>query len=324
MKIFIQFFLLFLVSCQPDSSVTTFTGNKMTMDYKVVIGQFLSDAEVKKVTLILHNAFQEINEIHNKWNPHSEISRLNALPAQEKVPLSKELFSLLQLADKLFHLSDGLFDPTIEPLQQIWRKSLEKGLMPRHEDIQAIKPAIGWEKIHFDENFFWKECNKTRLDLSSIAKGHLVDLLVQRLAKAGYPNTYVEWGGEIRVKGKHPTNRPWQIAIKNIDTLNESPSISLIDQAIATSGDYNQFWECVDQEGKKKQFFHIINPKTFMPLEKSQHNIASASVIASSCAFADGLATCLLLYEKADLAKEWLNKIQSEPIPYCIYSRDSS
>lgn len=309
------FLLFFLCSCESSQSLTSFSGNAMTIDYRVQIGHPLSSRDIANVEKIIASAFHEVNDIHNKWNPNSEISRLNRLQAFEKAPLSPELFSLLQLADRIHRLSYGRFDPTIEPLQQLWKTKIT----PNPSDIEKITPSIGWSKVHFDESGFWKEHELTMLDLCGIAKGHLVDLLLERLVSAGYLNSYVEWGGEIRAHGEHPLGRPWTIFISQLGDFDPSRAIATVElrnQAIATSGDYEQYWEFAG-----KRYFHVMNPLTLAPLESKEHSIASASVEAPCCALADGLATAALFFENESAAKAWLDEVSQKlnlPLKYWI------
>lgn len=325
---FLKIFILLLLACcqsNPKVPLTSISGNEMTIDYTIKIGKLLTDEEVHEIQKIIAVAFQEVNDTHNKWNPNSELSQLNQLPAFEKVPISKELYSLLQLADRLNVLSMGRFDPTIEPLQQLWKGALVKGHPPTEDEIERIKPAIGWANVHFDEHTFWKEHSLTSLDLCGIAKGHLVDIIIERLEMAGYKDVFVEWGGEIRANGKHPSSRPWTIFISQFGDSDPRRAIAIIaltNESIATSGDYAQFWECQTADGIKR-YFHVMNPLTLSPLEMDEKNIASASVIAPSCALADGLATSALFFDDEKKANDWLTEIKQEfpNIKYWVKSR---
>jgi FAD:protein FMN transferase len=299
--------LLILSSCSSSDSIpiTVFSGNEMTIDYRIQVGQPLDGADQEKISHIITDTFDEINQVYNKWNPHSELSRLNRLKALDKVEISPQLETLLTLTDRIVKLTEGKFDPTIEPLQEIWKKSLTVGTIPSLEEVEAIAPAIGWNKIHFGHGYFYKDHDLTSLDLGGIAKGYGVDLLTARLNEAGYKNIYVEWGGEIRAAGKHPGNRPWTIFISNLGDADPSHAIDIValnDQAIATSGDYLQYWTLRDKE---VTYFHILDPTTLQPLTITKDSIASVSVVAPTCAVADGLATALMMFPTVEEAEGW-------------------
>jgi FAD:protein FMN transferase len=301
-----------------------FSGNEMTIDYKIIVGQRLSPHEETVIKTLIQETFTEVNTLYNKWNPQSELSQLNQLPANLKKEISPELFQLLELTQKMVLLTEGRFDPTIEPLQQLWRAALLKKTVPSEEEIQSIVPAIGWDKIHYEDRLFWKEHAQTRLDLGGIAKGYCVDLLVERLNAKGFYDVFVEWGGEIRASGQHPNQRPWNIFISRLGDTNPENSIAhlnLINQAIATSGDYLQNWSTDTQT-----FFHVLDPKNHHLMPIKSGSIAMTSVLGSSCAEADALATALMVFSSVKEAEIWAESIKEKRpgVMYWIISRSKS
>ncbi len=254
------------------------------MAYTVQVG----DKNPKGVEALIVSAFEEIHQIYNNWNPQSEISRFNALPAFQPHTLSKELAAMLLAVDRLVHLTDGRFDPTVEPLARLWKASLCMGELPNLTE----SPRIGWHHIHFDGETVWKDQEGVAIDLGGIAKGWAVDQILERVENAGYDHLYVEWGGEIRVKGRHPSGRAWRVAILG------GPSLELKNQAIATSGSYRQNWTI---DGVS--YTHIIDPRSKEPLQAPC--IQSVSILAPTCMEADALATALMLFSSAKQAKSW-------------------
>lgn len=320
------------VAVQPDQT-TVFTGTKMTIDYKIIVGQQLDAHQIRRVSTLIDAAFQEVDLVYNKWNPKSELSLLNNAKADVDIAISPKLENLLHQTDLIVSLSGGRFDPTIEPLQQLWKTKLETGAVPNAAELAEISPAIGWNKIHFGNGNFKKSHDKTKIDLGGIAKGYCVDLLIERLNQQDYPNVYVEWGGEIRTSGKHPQKRPWTIFISRLGDTDPSRAITTLaleDRAIATSGDYLQNWSVrwSSNEGKPATttYFHIFDPKTLQPLTSSYTSIASASVAASKCAFADGLATAAMMFPSLAEAEDWAKKIgeQYPDITFWLISREQA
>lgn len=300
----------------------------MTIEYRILIGDALSPGDKNSISRIIRETFDEVNRIYNKWNPDSELSRLNRLKAGIKIQLSQELEQLLVLTDKIVELTDGRFDPTIEPLQALWKEYLEQNKTPSVREIQSIAHVIGWNKIHFINHFFYKDADETSLDLGGIAKGYCVDLLVTRLNAAGFGNVFVEWGGEIRASGEHPDKRPWNIFISHLGNTNPEEAIAILslrDEAIATSGDYLQNWTIKGEgnEAEEISFFHIIDPAALQPCIATPYSIASASVLASSCAFADGLATAAMMFPNIQQAQAWAERIKKQfpELSFWIVSR---
>lgn len=316
------FFLL--NGCQPSSpsaaQPTHFTQNIMTIDYHISIGDPLTFDKKQQIQKVIDTTFQEIDAIYNKWNPYSELSHLNALPAHTPYSLSPQLHQFLQRLDILVQLSEGRFDPTIEPLQQLWKTKLEQGRCPTQQEIEALKPCVGWHTLHIENGIFYKEDERTQLDLGGVAKGLCVDLVIERLSQIGLHHLYVEWGGEMRTFGLHPSNRPWRVYISRL--ANSDPSqalahVDLLNRALATSGDYFQYWKVTTDQGEDKIYCHIFNPLTFTPLEVKSGSVASASLLALDCTTADALAKVLMLFDSSEEALEWIKQLQVQ-FPYLI------
>jgi len=339
MNVLFCFLALFAFSCQTgdelpaeirNDGTTAFSGNAMTMDYKILIGQILSQKQIIESQAIIKKTFRDTDAIFNKWNPNSELSRLNSQKSGISTPLSLELWRLFKETDDIVKLSQGMFDPTIEPIQALWKQKLQQGKIPEKEEIQKLAPAIGWDKVSFHDGIFIKRHDLTQLDFGGIAKGLCIDMLIERLEEAGFFNLYVEWGGEIRAKGTHPEERPWTVCISHLGDTNPDRAIDKIylkNLAIATSGDYLQNWTInrepepdiarqkitgKDVSEKTVTFFHIFDPVTLMPLETMHHSIASASVTASNCAFADGLATVMMMFQSVDEATLWMANVKEQ------------
>lgn len=308
--------LLVLASCKEHSKnkLTTIEGTAMTIDYKVSVGHPLETHEIDIIKNIISNSFQEVDDIYNRWNPKSEISRLNKSQSIEPSEVSEKLYSLLNYASNFVKISEGRFDPTVEPLVILWKKKLEHNEIPSEEELAKVRSYVGWSHIHLDDHLFRKDNPLTEIDLGGIAKGFAVDLVIQNLLKAGYKNLLVDWGGEIRAAGMHPENRPWKVFISRLNDINPDHSLAEIileDEAIATSGDYNQYW--VHQDGNAiTTYTHIINPLTGYPLALKKHSIASVSVLAPTCAEADALATAAMVYNDIDDARAWIARVDNE------------
>ena len=91
--------------------------------------------------------------------------------------------------------------------------------------------------------------------------------------------------------GKRLDGKPWRVGINRPRPEAAADEvykvIALHDRALATSGDYRNFYQI---EGRA--YSHIIDPRTGYPL---QNGVVSASVIADNCTLADGLATALMV-----------------------------
>ena len=130
--------------------------------------------------------------------------------------------------------------------------------------------------------------------LSGIAKGFAVDRVSEWLSAQGVSSSLVEIGGEIRTGGTKPGGHPWSVGIEQptAHTRSLQKTISLTNLAMATSGDYRNYFE---KNGQR--YSHTIDPRTGRPIE---HRLASVTVIDKSCMTADALATAMMVLGPVD------------------------
>jgi thiamine biosynthesis lipoprotein len=126
------------------------------------------------------------------------------------------------------------------------------------------------------------------LDFSSLAKGYAVDLGADALENLNIPRFMLEVGGEVRVEGSSPRGDAWRIAIERPEPGSRGSmqaALLVSDTAIATSGDYRNFFE---QGGRR--YSHLIDPRNGYPV---QHDVVSVTVVHGSAMMADAWATAL-------------------------------
>ncbi|MEX0961547.1 MAG: FAD:protein FMN transferase [Simkaniaceae bacterium] len=257
-------FLLFLFSCAPSFKINHFRGVAMTMPYHIQLGKLHHSS--KQIEAKITEVFEKVNHCYNHFNPNSELSKLNQA---ESGVLSNALYELFLLSDQIYKMTNGVFDPSFGH----------------------------WKEFVFRGNTIEK--GSLTLDFDGIVKGLTVDLLASMLSDLGYRNFYVEWAGDLFVKGNHFNGRPWRIAVKKPYSDIPFQIIELKDRAVATSGNY--FHQKIVENALLTHFF---DPKKqiFLPVTKE---IQSVTVIGPSCALADALATALFVdLKKIDLPME--------------------
>ena len=212
-----------------------------------------------------------------------------------ETPIPEDFLVLFKLGKQLYKQSKGAWDPTILPLLRLWGfdTATPSYTPPSKDKLIEIQHTIGFNKVTLNkQGYLQKNHPDLAIDLSSIAKGFAVDKIAEMLEKKGVDNYLVDIGGEIYAKGKNKTKRRWVIGI-NTPQPNAKPSsfserVTVSNKALATSGDYRQFFT-----HNNTVYSHILDPRTGMPI---QHNTVSVSILAPTCRLADGLATtCLVL-----------------------------
>jgi thiamine biosynthesis lipoprotein len=232
----------------------------------------------------------DINNIMSTYIKDSEISKFNQLQNTEYFSITYPLFRVVQHALKISKLSEGAFDITVGPLVNLWGFGPEDrgNLFPTEQEIEDKKKITGFKNLELSENprALRKKNISVFCDLSAIAKGYGVDQIAEYLDSLTYDGYLVEIGGEIRTKGRSHTGEFWKIGISTPDEeYGIQKVIMLNNTAIATSGDYRNYYE---RDGLR--YSHTINPRSGRPIT---HALASVTVIHPSCMSADAYATAI-------------------------------
>jgi thiamine biosynthesis lipoprotein len=285
--------LFSIIGCQPNQSTElsafTISGPTMGTRYNITVvdseNDNLSKSLQKEVDVLLIN----LNQQMSTYISDSEISQFNSKAINQSFSISEDFLKVVALSQEISALSEGFFDISIGPLVELWGfGKTEKSGVPSDSEIENARSQVGWQELTVDfENISLTKSIQLSLDVSAIAKGYGVDRVAALLDEKGIENYMVEIGGEMKVKGHNSQETSWRIGIETptVGQRQVQQIIKIDSHAVATSGDYRNFFE---ENGQR--FSHTIDPNTGYPV---RHNIASVTVIAESAARADGLATAL-------------------------------
>jgi thiamine biosynthesis lipoprotein len=264
----------------------------MGTTYAVKLG-LLPGIDAKSLEPAIAAELEEVDALMSTWREDSELSRLNRHPVDEPFAVSPSTLEVLELALSIGERSGGAFDVSVGPLVDAWGfgPAPDPQGPPADDLIAAMLEATGQHLLSLDAAAATatRRHPQLRLDLSAIAKGHAVDRVAARLAQLGCVDFMVEVGGEVKTSGRREDGAPWRIAIEapRVGTRTAGRVLALTDVALATSGDYRNFWE---HEGRR--YSHTLDPRTGRPVT---HSLASVSVAHRSAAAADAWATALLV-----------------------------
>jgi thiamine biosynthesis lipoprotein len=270
----------------------------MTMGttYQVKIAQAaISQSELQTLRAKVDFALTRVNRQMSTYDPGSEISRFNKFEDTTKFEVSTDFIKVVKKALMVYESSEKAFDITVAPLVNLWGFGIkgQRITPPSKKEILSILKNIGSSHLMTEgDNGLKKSLPELQLDLNAIAKGYGVDIVAQILNNERFENFMVEIGGEVYAQGEKAGGDLWKIGI-DTPTLASLPGqniqviLSLKNVAVATSGDYRNYFE---YDGKI--FSHTINPKSGYPVT---HNLASATVVAENCMEADALATALMV-----------------------------
>ena len=232
-----------------------------------------------------------VDTLMSTYDAASEVSRFNVAPTTEPFPMSPDTMAVLGRALAISVETGGAFDITVGPLVDAWGfgPGPRAAVLPTDAEIGRLLGRVGFAQVELDaeRSTARKATPDLAIDLSAIAKGHGVDRVAGTLHRRGLDRYMIEVGGEVRTAGLNERGGVWRIGIERPDPAGGSIQrvVDLGDAALATSGDYRNFYEV---EGQRLS--HTIDPRTGRPVT---HTLAAVSVIDPSCARADALATAL-------------------------------
>jgi FAD:protein FMN transferase len=306
---------ILVVACSNDELLPSYdlSGNTMGTSFNVTLVAPPANADLELLETSIQEKLEHIENVASTYRSGSGLSRFNANPSTDWVAVAPELCDMVDAAQDVSEVTGGAFDITVGPLVNLWGFGPPQAAdeIPADDAVAAALRNVGSSQLQTD-------CTQSRLrkasagvyvDLSGWAKGYAVDELAALLDTAGLSNYLVEIGGELRVSGHNAEQRKFAIAVEKPLQNNtmEYSVLRLSDVAVATSGDYRNFYELDGQ-----RYSHTIDPRTGRPVT---HNLTGVTVIDTSTAYADAMATALLvlgpeegpgLAEQLDLAGYFL------------------
>jgi thiamine biosynthesis lipoprotein len=278
-----------LSSCNDQPSVSILQGRTMGTTYEVR----LVDSEPDRGALrrSIEEELASLDRQLSTWRDDSDIARFNQLDTLEWFSLPPALGDVLERALELSRETDGALDPTLRPLSLAWGFQGDRTpSAPNDMEIEALLARTGADLIELERTLDGRRARKknphVEIDLSALAKGYAVDRLAMQVQRAGGRNYIVEIGGEVRAAGKRPDGSAWRVGLEQPDGVARE-FVLLENEAIATSGDYRNYFEAAGV-----RYSHVLDPGTGRPV---RHATAVATVIAADTMSADGLATAFLV-----------------------------
>lgn len=270
-------------------------GHTMGTTYNIKVVATIEQAEALQLQQQIDTVLKQVNQEMSTYIPDSEISRFNKSQSTQAVEISAGFARVLAESIRLGELSSGKLDITVGPLVNLWGFGPEQRpeTVPSDDVLANTRSRVGLSNLHLNGNLLSKDIPNLYIDLSTTAKGYGVDVVAELMEANGIDNYLVEIGGEMRLKGFKHTGELWAIAIEKpiLDPSGEQRAVHQVvipkDNAVATSGDYRNYFETDGQ-----RFSHIIDPDTGKPID---HNLVSVTVIAPSSMTADGLSTTLMV-----------------------------
>jgi thiamine biosynthesis lipoprotein len=248
----------------------------------------LYHADETKAQAALDAAQAELRRLESIFSLHRADSALAALNRHGQIqdaPL--ELVELTGMALTYAEITEGAFDPTVQPLWQLYFRHFTQASPdqggPAQSDIDHALALVNWQGVEIDGQTIGFARSGMGLTLNGIAQGYITDRVAAVLKSHGFESMLVDMG-EPRAMAAKPDGSSWRIGIANpADSKQALTEISVSDQAVATSGGYGTLF---DDQGR---FTHLFEPKS----GATAPALAGVTVVAGTAAKADALSTAL-------------------------------
>lgn len=276
-------------SFEAEQKVWEISGPVFGTEYHINVVMEDDQPRLQALSTGIEAVLEQVDASMSTWREDSELSRFNRLNDQTRwSEISPALHEVLTKSQQISELTDGAFDVTIGPVVNLWGFGPEARPeeVPGDEQLGSVLAATGYENLELRAEPPAVRAEPGQyLDLSAIAKGYAVDAVARFLTSEELEAFLVEIGGEVRAQGRKPDGEVWRLAIEEpvSDRRQVNRVVAIGDRAMATSGDYRNYYE---SEGRR--FSHTIDPDDGRPID---HRLASVTVIADDCMTADALAT---------------------------------
>jgi len=283
------------VACSDSKLLPSYdlAGNTMGTSFNITLVDPPAELDLEQLDTAIREILENVENIASTYRDDSELSRFNVNPSIEWVRVNTEFCRMVSAANDISFMTQGAFDITVGPLVNLWGfgPGNPDRQIPTSEEISAAKARVGFEALETDCNnsLMRKSSADVYVDLSGWAKGYAVDQVANLLDARKLTDYLVEIGGELKIRGHNAQQQNFSIAIEK-PLPNKEMAYTLLrlsDVAVATSGDYRNYFE---HEGQR--YSHSIDPRTGHPVS---NELAGVTVVSSNTAFADAAATAFLV-----------------------------
>ena len=250
-----------------------------------------SEANTKAAFSEMSQLFLDLDQEFSANREDSTLSQINMEASTKATPISKEMLEIMQLSIEIEQASHGAFNPVIGPLVNLWKIGFEAAHVPSEVEIQNILPLLNIQDLVLEtqpQQISFLKAGMS-LDLGSVVKGYAADLALNICQKHELDGALISVNGNLAIYGQRPEGASWNVGI--IDPRGENGavvgSITLKDVTVATSGDYERYFEV-----QGVRYHHLLDSKTGYPAET---DLISVSIFSKDGALADALSTATFI-----------------------------
>lgn len=295
-KNFFVFAILLIPACTANEHLPyKIKQTRLLMDTFVEITVIHNDKKVAQKAI--DAAFDAIKGTENLMSRHmsnSDISLLNQNAGNGFQKIDRDVYEVINRSVYYSKLSRGKFDITVGILMdRLWKFDNKNKALPTDNEIKKLLSLVNYRNIIFKGNdMISLDIKGMMIDVGGIGKGYAVDKGMEALKSMGIQNAVINAGGDLKAIGARESDKPWRIGVQHPRAPSEILGVMEVnDIAIATSGDYQKYFE---KNGRR--YHHILDPETGCPA----NGIQSVTITAKDVMDADAIATTVFVIGPED------------------------
>ncbi len=265
------------------AKAVSWRGIALGAETKLIISG-VPEADARHLIRLSRAEIKRLENIFSLYRRESSLGVLNLKGELEGPPA--ELLSLLSRVSVVHSATGGLFDPTVQPL---WQVFAEHEGSPDQTRIGDALGKVGWRNVVYDSDRVRFTRPGMQLTLNGIAQGFITDRITALLRAEGLANAIVNIG-EISAMGHKPGGEAWQVGLVANGDDAVSDFVSVTNRCVATSAASGTTFDGVNS--------HILSPLNGRPVQSQWQRV---SIVHGSATLADGLSTAAVLMSEAQL-----------------------
>jgi thiamine biosynthesis lipoprotein len=225
---------------------------------------------------------------YSRFKPDSIVSRINAAAGKSWVPVDSEMDQMLDLADSMHRLTQGILDAAMLPLILVWDWKKVHERLPSDAEIGHALSLSSWKCVQRRPGEIFLPREGMGLDFGGFGKEYAVDQVIAIARRYGISDALVDLGRDILAIGGNGRHPFWHVGIQSgLDPEQCIGGLAVSGHAVCASGDYARRFE---HHGVR--YGHILDPRTGWPVS---HGLRAVTVLAPTCAVAGIYATCVFV-----------------------------
>jgi thiamine biosynthesis lipoprotein len=229
----------------------------------------------------------------SRFQPDSMVSRINREAGRNWVEIDREMEQMLDMADAMHRLTNGILDPAMLPLLRIWDWKTVHERLPSSEEVKAALALSNWKEVERKPGKIFLRRAGMGLDFGGFGKEHAVDQVIAIARRHGIQDALVDLGRDLFAIGGNGLHPFWHVGIQDgIRTDQCIGGLAVSDYAVCASGDYARRFE---HNGVR--YGHILDHRTGWPVS---HGLRAVTVLAPTCLLAGIYATCVFVLGRKD------------------------